>query len=89
MKSFKFLLPILAGILCLSWVMTGENRTRGIVVSEAMGLAAARCGSSFVERACEISKAAGLGFGASILLQEWQNQQALELETLISRNGVI
>ncbi|WP_375793936.1 hypothetical protein O1W69_02490 [Chlamydia sp. 12-01] len=88
MRIFKFLLPILAWALCFGGVVTESNHTRGIIVSEAMGLAAARC-SSLVNRASEFAQAAGFGYGASVLLQEWQNQQAVELETLISRNGVI
>ncbi|MEF9496991.1 hypothetical protein [Chlamydia sp. 04-14] len=88
MRTFKFLLPILAWALCFGGVVTESNHTRGIVVSEAMGLAAARCGS-LASRAGELAKAAGFGYGASVLLQEWQNQQAVELDALIARNSVI
>ncbi|SYX09289.1 hypothetical protein C834K_0850 [Chlamydia poikilotherma] len=88
MRTFKFLLPILAWALCSGSMITESNHTRGITVSEAVGLAAARCGS-LAGRAGELAKAAGFGYGASVLLQEWQNQQAVELETLIARNSVI
>ncbi|AEB55837.1 uncharacterized protein CHPS23_0842 [Chlamydia psittaci] len=88
MKTFKFLLPILSWALCFGGMVTESNHTRGFIVSEAMGLAAARR-TSLVSRVGEVAKAAGLGYGASILLQEWQNQQAVELETLISKNEVI
>ncbi|AAP05568.1 hypothetical protein [Chlamydia caviae] len=88
MKTLKFLLPILAWALCCGGMVTESNHSRGIIVSEAMGLAAARC-SSLSSQAGELAKAAGLGYGASALLQEWQNQQAIELETLIARNNEI
>ncbi|QXE28227.1 hypothetical protein [Chlamydia buteonis] len=88
MKTFKFLLPILSWTVCFGGVVTESNHTRGFTVSEAIGLAAARR-SSLASRAGEVAKVAGLGYGATVLLQEWQNQQAVELETLIARNGVI
>ncbi|WP_172600178.1 hypothetical protein [Chlamydia abortus] len=88
MKTFEFLLPILSWALCCGGAIAESNHNRGFIVSEAMGLAAARR-SSLVVRAGEVAKVAGLGYGASVLLQEWQNQQAIELETLIAKNGVI
>ncbi|WP_198406281.1 hypothetical protein [Chlamydia psittaci] len=42
MKTFKFLLPILSWALCFGGMVTESNHTRGFIVSEAMGLAAAR-----------------------------------------------
>ncbi|QVE49358.1 hypothetical protein SBV42_01065 [Chlamydia crocodili] len=88
MRTFRFLLPILAWALCFGGMITESNHTRGIIVSEAVGLAAARYGS-LAGWAGEFTKAAGFGYGASVLLQEWQNQQAVELETLIARNSII
>ncbi|WP_348663143.1 hypothetical protein [Chlamydia vaughanii] len=88
MRAFKFLLPIVAWVLCCGSMVVNSNRTRGIIITEAAGLAAVRA-CSLAVRVSDFANAAGLGYGASILLNEWQSQQAVELETLISRNGVV
>lgn len=87
MKLYKLFLPVIAWILCCSHMMTtvSTNRSRGIVAAEAAGLSFIGSGSSSIVSVGDFVKAAGLGYGAAWVLNELQNQQVWELDTLLSR----
>ncbi|WP_100934191.1 hypothetical protein [Candidatus Chlamydia corallus] len=88
MKAFKFLLPFLSIILCYGNTLLSSPRSQGISVTEAIGTSAVKT-LLLSESARQFLEEIGYGFGASIILHDWQTQQWLEMECLITQNQVI
>ncbi|WP_201456318.1 hypothetical protein [Chlamydia sp. 17-3921] len=82
MKFLKILLPLTVWILCVS------ARSQVSLVTEAIGVSALRT-FALSEKVHSAVEALGYGFGAPSLVNEWQAQQWLDLEQLISRSEVI
>ncbi|EYE60790.1 hypothetical protein M127_5643 [Bacteroides fragilis str. S6L5] len=64
--------------------MASTNRSRGIVAAEAAGLSFIGSASS-IASVSDVVKAAGIGYGATWVLNELQNQRVGELDSLLSR----
>ncbi|EPP34835.1 putative exported protein [Chlamydia ibidis] len=89
MKSFKFLLPILAWLLCSgSALSSSTNRMHAIFISDKLGLAAISS-VALTPKATDFAQVMGLSYGTSVLVHDWNNQQALEIESLIAGNRII
>ncbi|EPP38812.1 hypothetical protein CP10881SC42_0032 [Chlamydia avium] len=72
----------------MTTMMFTSNRAGGIIVAESSGLAFPKTPDSVI-RVSDFVRAAGLGYGATVVLNELQNQQTLELETLLSNKGAV
>ncbi|WP_066482281.1 hypothetical protein [Candidatus Chlamydia sanziniae] len=88
MKLFKFFLPILSLVFCFLNIASISNYSKGLLLSETIGLSALKT-TTLSQEAQELAKTLGYGFGMSSFFYEWQTQQWMEIEHLITQNEVI
>lgn len=84
MRNIRFLWPLLAWVACLGGITQTSPHARVPMVSQSVGVAFS---NPFV-RAKSLAYATGLGFGASLLLEEWQQLRSPELRDLLADSEI-
>lgn len=86
MRKFKVFAVLFIWSVCFCGVCHSSTKVLGLFFSDAVGFAPLNKTISLVSQAKHLSESAGMGFGSSAILNEWQKLHSEELEHLLANN---